>query len=778
MKKIIDLIRYLTTKDNLPAKWIILAIFVFLTALMFPKGLTIESDYPIGIIWTDADVYAPFAFPIYKDEREYEREREIAASKVYKVFEENPSIAQSNIDSLQSFFTVLQKIIDRKPGDKQIIESALSKFPLPLRESEWQTLWKLRNAELKTAAPKYSFNKLRRDVLLVVNGLYLQGIIDVRKSQFKENESVAKRKKNFEQIVSINKFLDIVELGKTVQQTFIAGYKGENDTVSIATKIALLFLAPNVIYQKAQTEREVQYAVDLVPRTVGAVSEGERIIAKKERITPEIKLKLDSLRKAKQERGAGVNQYVTFAGKILHVFAIMWILSMYLYLFRKRVYHDNSKLLLVTLVYLGVAVLAYLTVALEAPLPLRYLILIPAATMLLGIIFDSRVAFYSTVAMSLLVAGIRGNDYGIAFASMVAGSFAMYTVRDIKKRTQIFRSIVYIFLGYTAAIFALGLERYESIEVMGTQLFVASINAVLSPLITYGLLLFIEKIFKVSTDLTLMDLSDLNHPLLKELAHKAPGTFHHSVSVSTLAASAAEAIGANSTLVRVGGLYHDIGKMANPDLFVENQIGAENRHRAMSPRKSARVIAAHVDDGVKLARENNLPESVIDFIPMHHGTMHIGFFYEKALRQKKYRMEIDENDYRYPGPKPATKETGILLLADGVEASTRAIEEPTVEKIEANIDSLIKLRLLEGELDDSTLTMRELTKIKESFLKTLIGVHHARLRYPETKPALAPKEMPEKFDAEPEKIEEPEAAKAEEDAAQKRLQRTIDNIDL
>ncbi len=768
-------LRTLTDKDNLAAKWIIFSVFVFLVALMFPQGLSVESDYAVGTVWTEAELYAPFAFPIYKDEREYERERELAANKVYKVFEENPDIAQSQIDSLLRFFNVLQMIIDRREGDDKEIEAALANFPIQFREREWQTMWHLRNAERRHSSPtpKYSFDKLRRDVLLVVNGLYLQGILDVRKSQFKQDELIAKRKKTIEQIIPITRFLDRDELGKIVQQTFITGYKGENDTVSVAMKIALSFLMPNIIYQKEQTDREIQFAVELVPRTVGAVSEGERIIAKRERVTPEIKLKLDSLRKAKQERGAGINTYITFAGKLLHIFALVWLLTMYLYLFREKIYHDNTKLFLIALIFLAVSFIAYMSVVVTVEMPLRFLILVPVLSMLLGIIFDSRVAFYSTVVISLLIAGIRGNDYGIAFASLVAGSFAVYTARDIKKRTQIFRSIIYIFLGYSVSIIALGLERYESVDVVANQLLVASFNAILSPIITYGLLIFLERIFKISTELTLVELSDLNHPLLKELSHKAPGTFHHSVSVATLAAAAAEAIGANATLARVGGLYHDIGKMLHPELFVENQLGTENKHRTMSSRKSARVIAAHIEDGIELAREKNLPESVIKFIPMHHGTMRIGFFYEKALRQRKNTTEVNEADFRYPGPKPNNKETAILMLADGVEASTRTIDEPTTEKIEANIDSLIKLRLLEGELDESTLNLRDLNHIKESFLKILIGVHHARLRYPGQESSAVQELEIEKPAAD--KAKSNTAAKADSD---KRLQRTIDNIDL
>ncbi|MBP6671837.1 MAG: HDIG domain-containing protein [Bacteroidetes bacterium] len=771
MRYISQFIRSLGQPDSLAAKWTLLGVIVLLTALMFPQGLAVESDYPVGMIWTENDLYAPFAFPIYKDDREYQRERQLAAGKVYKVFEENPEISGHYLDSLKQFFITLQTIIDRRKEDEAEIKAALTNFPVQFHAEEWQTLWFLRNAERKASGkpPKYSFDKLRRDVLLVVNGLYLQGIVDVRKSQFRDDELIAKRKKTTEQIIPLGRLLDKFELGKAVQQTFVAGFKGENDTVSIAVKIALTFLEPNVTYQREQTEREVQFAVDLVPRTIGAVSEGERIIAKRDRVNDEIKLKLDSMRKAKEERGAGINAYVTFVGKSLRVFSIIWMLVMYVYLFRKKIYHDNKKLLIMSLLFFVVSFIAYLTVQNTTELPLRYLIIIPAVSMILAIIFDSRIAFYSTVVLSLIVAGIRGNDYSIALSSLVAGAFAIYTVRDIKKRTQIFRSIIYVFLGYAVTIIALGLERYESIPVMGNQLLVAAFNSILSPVLTYGILIFFEKIFGISTELTLVDLSDLNHPLLKDLSHKAPGSFHHCVSVATLAESAAEAIGANTTLARVGGLYHDIGKSLNPESFVENQLGAENKHKTMSPRKSVRVIAAHIDDGVKLAKQYKLPQAVIDFIPMHHGTMHVGFFYEKALRQKRLKGEVNENDFRYPGPRPNTKETAIVMLADGIEASTRAIQEPTVEKIEANVDSLMKMRLLEGELDESNLNLRDLNKIKESFMKILIGVHHSRLQYPD------PVNTISSIASEVSDTKRPAARKESTD---KRLQRTIEKIDL
>ena len=770
MSAIADYIRKLGERDNMMMKGGIFFLFVFLVAMMFPRGESIESDYRVGTIWTDKDLIAPFLFPIYKEEREYLKEKTLAAEKVYKVFEEGDDVSRKSIDSLQRFFGELQSLLDaralfqrkkdlalrfkqRNANELTIDSTALvnraRNLHVNITENEWKTLQRLSSADAFPGNPKYRFSlhRLRRDVLLVVNELYLQGILNIRKESVGTNSSIALRRRTDEQIISINKFLDVDDLGRRVQQTFISGYRSENDTVSVATKIALSFLAPNIIFQKEQTDKEIAIAMDEVPRTVGIVQENERIVARHERVSDEIKLKLDSLRKAKAERGADINRLTTFVGKFLHTFAVAFLFGIYLYLFRKRIFYDNSKVLLITLIVLLEALLAYFTVHMNADAPIELLIVVPAASMLLSIIFDSRVAFYCTVTMAFIVAGIRGNDYSIALFSVVAGSLAVYTVRDIKHRTQIFRSIIFIFLGYFVSIVAMSLERYDTLTSVLNQLTMAAANSVFSPVLTYGLLIFFERFFHVTTDLTLLELSDFNQPLLKELSQKAPGTFNHSVNMGTLAESAAEAIGANATLARVGAYYHDIGKITKPAMFVENQLGTANRHERLSPKFSARVIAAHVKDGITLGQEFGLPDMVTDFIPMHHGTTKIGFFYEQELRKKGHFETVDEEEFHYSGPKPQTKETGIVMLADAVEASSRAIEDPTVQKLEERIDELIKARFMEGQLDECELTLRDLTRIKASFLKILTGIHHSRMLYPEpqtTEPAAAEPETAQK----------------------------------
>jgi hypothetical protein len=494
------------------------------------------------------------------------------------------------------------------------------------------------------------------------------------------------------------------------------------------------------VFNDSATALAVAAAVDAVPRTTGFVQENERIVSEHDRITPEIKLKLDSYNRARADRGPATDTPLQIIGSALHVALLVTLYGIYLFLFRKRIVGRTRKIALIALIMLLAGTAAWALRMLHVKAPVEYLIVVPAASMLLTIFFDSRVGFYGTVILSFIVAGIWGNDYGIALASLVAGALSVYTVRDMKNRTQIFHSLGFIFLGYGLAIVALGFARSEPFGLLLQQLAFAASNAIISPVLTYGLLIFIEKTFRLTTDLTLLELVQFNHPLLRQLAEKAPGTYHHSMTMASLAEAGAATIGANATLARVGAYFHDIGKIIKPTYFVENQKTSRNRHDKLAPRMSSLIIAAHVKEGMALAREYKLPEEVIEFIPMHHGTTRMDFFYSKALevaRQSDDETKIDEikeQDYRYPGPKPQTRETGIMMLADAIEAAVRTIEEPTPQRITDLVDDVVKRRVEEGELDECPLTLQDITKVKEAFVNVLVGIYHTRVKYPDVEP--------------------------------------------
>jgi hypothetical protein len=286
----------------------------------------------------------------------------------------------------------------------------------------------------------------------------------------------------------------------------------------------------------------------------------------------------------------------------------------------------------------------------------------------------------------------------------------------------------------SVSIASIGAERSLSWNEMYPQLIVAGINAVFSPIFTFGVLYLIERVFPVTTDLKIDEYDSLEHPLLIEMNEKAPGTFQHTMTIARLAESAAHAIHANALLAKVGSLYHDIGKIPKAEYYVENQINIDNKHNHLPPKKSASIIKEHVHDGIELAREYKLPQRIIDFIPMHHGTMLVKHFYAKAIELSQNGEGptiVKEEDYRYTGPKPNTKETGILMLADAAEAVVRLNNAETKEDIEVILQTIINDRMLDGQLDECPLTIAEIHEIKESFIKNLLGMRHHRISYKE-----------------------------------------------
>jgi len=335
------------------------------------------------------------------------------------------------------------------------------------------------------------------------------------------------------------------------------------------------------------------------------------------------------------------------------------------------------------------------------------------------------------VTLTLLAGIILSNNIPFIVANLFVSSLAIYSVRRLRSRSQILLSIVAVSFGYVAVIAVFEMIKFSNWESVMEHMIFAVANGFLSPLLAYGFLFLIERIFKITTNLTLLELLDFNNKALSNLAMKAPGTFKHSIDVGNLAQAAAEAVGANSLLIRVGAYYHDIGKAEKPEYFIENQLRGTNKHEKLSPRLSAKVIIAHVKDGIRLANEYKLPSVITDFIPMHHGTSRVEYFYQQALDQAKENdAEINEADYCYPGPAPNTKETGILMIAEALEAASRSVKNPTQQRIETLVDSIIESRVKSGQLINCPLTFRDLETIKSAMMPVILGSLHERIEYP------------------------------------------------
>lgn len=714
-------------KSDSKVRTIIVFITIILIVLMFPKGESIESEVTVGSIWMSNDLIASTTFEILKEPEVYEREKRNAEDNTHQIFVINNSVPQIAKDSIATYNNLLRNVLDEDLflGNSEFLNTTV------LSPTAYEVFKEIRRQENNfSSSSTVTLNRVFDVSNRIIDRIYRRGLLNLYFFDIKK-DSISIREGKFERVTNKSKYYD-----KNSANVYIDNYLFNylsRDSVynnSVAEYINY-FLFPNVIYNGQATNDAIDLAKDRVLRNKGIINENERIVAKHDRITKEIKDKIDSYRIAKGEDSSFWARFAQNLGKFLHIISVFILFSIYIFLFRKKIYYDNYKILLISIVMLFITSLAFLIfhIDLDVALPFEYLVLVPVASMLITIIFDSRIGFYVTVVLALIVGGIKGNDYVLTLTNIVAGGMAAYTVRDIKNRTQIFTSFIYIMIGYVITITAFGLERFDSLDQILLQCGFAASNALISAVLTYGLIIFFEKSFKITTDLTLLELTDFNNPLLKNLASDAPGTFTHSMTIGSMVENAAVEIEANPILARVGAYYHDIGKTLEPDKFVENQLDNKNVHESLEPEDSAKLIIEHVNQGIELAKKNKLPKEIIDFIPMHHGTMVVKYFYEKA-KEKNPDNEILPDDYRYPGPKPNTKETTLVMLADACESTVRSMVEPEVKQVENVIANLIKMRVDDNQLDESPITLQDIKKIKESFLKTLLVQHHKRIRYP------------------------------------------------
>lgn len=696
-----------------------------LILLMFPKGESLESEVNIGSVWIQEDLIASQTFEVLKSSEDYNKELTNAEKKIKPIFTINEDVYQSVRDSLKAFAPILKKMLDDE------ILFGTSQFPRMqfLSPSSFEYLLTIRKNQKNPEIPtEFNLSDFQRIASNTVSTIYRKGLLNKLYNEIGA-DTISIRDGKFQREYPATRYYDRNGVDNLLNSNAMIYLSRNAEAVKVFKEYLSYFLVPNVVYSQELTNVAKEIARESVSKNIDIVTENERIVAKHDRITPEIKRKIDSYRISKGNESTFWNRILQSTGKLFHIIIIFSFFSLYLSLFRKEIFDDNVKILFISIIVLLTTFFAYIVSLIDVSSPIEWLIFIPVGSMLLTIFFDSRIGFYGTVIIALVVGALRGNDYVFAMINIFAGGLASYTVRDIKNRTQIFRSFLFILFGYIVGLLAFGFEQFATWEVMLVQSAFAGTNALISPILTFGLIIFFEKIFKFTTDLTLLELTDFNTGLLKNLAKSAPGTFTHSMTIGNMVENAAEVIGASPILARVGAYYHDIGKTFQPDTFVENQMGNENVHDALAPIESASRIIDHVTRGIELAKENNLPEEIVDFIPMHHGTQVIKYFYEKE-KAENTEKEVLINNFRYPGPKPNSKETALVMLADACESAVRSMVEPTPEKIDNLITNLIKARVDDGQLDEAPITFADLKIIKNSFYEVLVSQHHKRIRYP------------------------------------------------
>lgn len=667
-----------------------MVVSVLFIVMILPKQSRFKYEYEKGMLWLHNDLVAPYNYSIKKTVQEIRKDKENILKSVLPVYRMNEKIADVQLGQYQADF-----------------------------EAKWKE-YGLPDDNIKEKTFEYGFN--------ILKDVYKRGIIGLnqnfQKNQDDESYLITLLKNNVQSEISTDVLLTTTSAFALASEKIVNHKEVRTD---ILLNIIRDRITPNVLLDERLTAELEKQAVENVSVTKGMVQEGEIIIEQGSIVNDETYRKLESLRIAYEDHSKiKGNRYLVSLGQFLLVGLVIFLLMVFLYLFRKDIFYDNRKISLILLVITGM--LIFLSWAIKINLPSLYYIPYCAVPIIVRILFDTRLALNIHLLVVLIASFFVPNSFEFAFMQISAGMVAIYSIKNLVRREQFLTSALLILLNYFMAYLGISLIREGTITAVEWIKFVPFIFSVLLSLLAYPLIYLFEKMFGITSDITLMELTNANSTLLRELSFKAPGTFHHSLQVANLAEAAIYKIGGNSLLVRAGALYHDIGKIENPQFFIENQVKGINPHDKLPYEDSAQIIIKHVVNGVELAKKHNLPEVIIDFIQTHHGTTRVDYFYQSFLKNFPEKI-IDENTFRYPGPIPFSKETAVLMLADSVEAASRSLKEPDAESVNNLVERIIDYKLEQKQLNDSNITLKDIASIKLIFKTMLMSIYHIRIDY-------------------------------------------------
>ncbi len=664
-------------------------------------------------------VVAPFSFRVYRSDARLLQERTAAMNAVPTVVERDSLQAEAALAQLAAYSGQVRAVERRGGGSPELRAAELARLGPDLTPSTREVLGvpRLSSAVLelarKSLAESYSRGILTRNDLA-----------DVRRGS-----EVSLGAGQSEKRVSVQGLTDpdgaAAEARASGQQVW-----GEGSAAAEAVAdVARAFARPNTALDRREMEFRRSLARESVSLFSGSVLQDEMIVDSHERVTEDVYQKLHSLDAAverqKGEGTPGVSGVWPRLGRALTTLILVVVFVLYLKLYRPSIYADTSLLALLATLTLFVLAIAALSV--RVFYVSEYLIPTALLPILVTVLFEHQLALFAGLILCVLVASVA--DLGLPFVAVSAVGVlaAVASMANLRRRADFYRAMGWISLAYAISVAALNMGTASSGEALLKDVSIGVLNGVVSTLLAILTLPLLEHLFNVSTDITLLELTDLNRPTLQRLLLEAPGTHHHSVVVGQLADAACKAIGAKALLSRVGALYHDIGKIPRSEYFRENQGTARSPHDKLAPTMSALILGSHVKEGLEMAKKAKLPRALWPFIAEHHGTGLMAFFYHKAL---ELDPKADESSFRYPGPRPQSRETAIVMLADGVEAASRSLVEPTPSRIRGVVVRILDERAREGQLDDCGLTFRELAQVREAFIPILAAVHHARVIYP------------------------------------------------
>lgn len=685
------------------------------------------------------DIEAPFLFPVYKSDEELAKELREAAARVPVMLERIPGVADRQLARLDSVFSVLVPTIRLDIPDTLKQRHLRRELPAIMGSLSVSAIARLTDVLSNASAPyTQDFRAVCRQVLA---DLYAVGIVP-SKAPIRDNLGNRIRIGTGAEARELE--LDAVhsaeELRKGSILEHLMRYRTitDRDAAEALHELLSLFVVANLRPDFAETRRLQAEARRGIAPVKRLYRPGDSIVEKGETVTPEHReaLKAFADEVAKQELANPLKRVLLAVAAVIIATFLTLAFGFYLNVQEPEVFRRPGHLFLLALLLVSTAVAAsYIRSELWVPylrnkLWVPYLVPVPLPAMLATILFSPQVGLALSFILALFTGSVFG-DFYICLISAMTAAVAVYSVRHVRHRNQFYRAILLLPISYSLLITAADLLRFVPLgEDIANHILCGVFVGVAAPILTIGLLPIFESLFHITTDITLLELSDLNRPLLRELAIRAPGTYTHSLIMANLSESAAEAIGANPLHARVGCYYHDIGKMLKPEYFSENQgiRGGRNPHDHLTPNMSMLIIASHVKDGLELAEEHGLPQDIADLIPQHHGTTVIEYFYNRAVELGDESVRKD--DFRYDGPRPQTKEAGILMLADSVESAARTLTERTPNRVRQLVRNIIQQKFTAGELDECALTLQDLHKIEDSFIPVLMGTLHGRVEYP------------------------------------------------
>ncbi len=668
--------------QSLIYKYFLYVVSVGLIVFFLPKGGKFKYEFQKGKPWQYENLYAPIDFSINKTPEEISQEKQSIADLHPDYYSYDASVTTTVKDMAASF---------------------------------------LREGMVKQNISRVQINNTLSLGNRILDSIYAAGIFESLPGKdyvrlVKNNEVQNSYKNDFKDLAQAKSFVrnQIAKAGQLVTGSYLQTVLIEN-------------LKPNIFMDEGLTNKTLEEELSRISTTRGNVSEGALIIAKGEVVEAENLKALDSLKSEfESELWKGNNYYYLLIGYMILVALVLMMLFLFLKKYRPEIFANNTK---VTFIFVNILLMVFVT-TLVVKNNESYVYVVPLCILplILKNFFDARLGLFVHVLTILILGFVVPNSFEYIFLQIIAGIVTILTASELYKRANLFISVGQITLIYIIGYFAFHMiheGNLKNLELITLGIFL--LNGMIT-LFAQPLIYLYEKIFGLVSDVSLLELSDTNSKLLKELANKAPGTFHHSLQVANLAEAAANEIGANSMLVRVGALYHDIGKMEKPTFFTENQVTNVNPHDDLPPKESAKIIIDHVINGIEIARKNKLPDRIIDFLRTHHGTTLVFYFYKK---QQERDPETDESFFRYPGPTPFSKETAILMMSDAVEAASKSLKSPTYPIIDDFVEKIVTGQMGAGQFLNANITFKEIEMVKKVLKKKLTNIYHLRVEYPE-----------------------------------------------